>query len=713
MFFNFFRGIFKGAILLEAGAAIIFLGSLAQQPELTGCAAKALAELKTRGYTVPSASSPVKVYPANAQDSHGSSQAGVRRPGVILLREKARGKLGLQVQLRHELMYEANSRSCSGKLPPWAEEAAAVSFSGELSDSAAPGRPTENELDQLRKRVRSGTPLDDKSYRGLSKLVATHGWPKEPCAESERIARLLNAPGTSERIGFNYILIHLFSGRVFESRGDQKAKYTPGSLLKIPFAAALKDVPAEAIGRGLSEGDSAQLLKWRGGFNPDYYRFFISIVKNTRLGRSISSKELAARDEKFWRQYIGERGKDGSFPYEAGLHDLALMLRASILYQPGYFSGLSRNGFSEGSTLYSEQDKYKRALKSLHAMSKTATVSDEQGHPLVGYLMVAWPAEKPTFLALFRSTGKSGASNLRRAVKILDDWSVRYPPEFGRVRVRVMSLSPRSAWEVVDECPSYEKEGPKNLRERVSTCGGFIIMSSAKGGRSERFVSGVLETSPDGQKVVLETDPETFADSVLSLEANGLDGEAEKAVRAVIAWNGMHGAYRHEDTSSLCDSTHCMAFQGMPYAVLGIGDRTEYSLLRLLDKIAEKKQLKWFPFTKGGTSLWEKLIPPTDLRKILNVPAVLDIRRERTRNEEIIYHITYPQHEEIVPCETFRNRLRLPSCPETIHRDEERGAWVFKGIGEGSSAGITVEKAKALAQSGSDAASILTDLLAD
>jgi peptidoglycan hydrolase-like amidase len=67
----------------------------------------------------------------------------------------------------------------------------------------------------------------------------------------------------------------------------------------------------------------------------------------------------------------------------------------------------------------------------------------------------------------------------------------------------------------------------------------------------------------------------------------------------------------------------------------------------------------------------------------------------------------YADNEEIVSCEVFRNRLKLLSCPETIHQDVDKSTWVFSGIGEGHGEGISVAKARA--QAGHSAPAILTD----
>jgi hypothetical protein len=692
---------------------ILFFGALAHNAGLERSGAEALQELKNHGYTL--SGDPIRVYPAITGGTLTAAHAGGWRPGVISLRETPQGSAGPEVILRHELMHEASFRTCGGKLPLWAEEAAAISFSGELQRESPSFSepPTEAARASLRRRIKSGANLDPETYRTLSRLVAGNGWPSPPCAVSEAVQKELGLTSGPEDLGFSAILIHLSSGRILETRGDQKAKYPPGSLLKIPYAAALNEAPDEALGEALGEAlaksDTPHLLARRASLDLDRYRFFLSPVQDAPLGQPVSPEDPALATEKFWRRFLGERDPEGSFSLEASLPELARVLRASLLYRPEVLSGLSRNGFLEGSTLFSQPESDKRALSRLRAMSKTGTVSDERGTPLIGHLMVAWPAEKPVFLAVFRSFGRTGAATLHEAVSLLSQWSSRHPAAFATVSVRLMSLTPRESWEIVDECPVFERENPDGTRLRVSTCGRFRILSTARKSRSERLVSGILACAADGQTVVLETDSGTYAEAVLSAEAQDLPREARKALNAVIVWNGTQGGVRHPESGSLCDSTHCMVFRGDTVEKKSAqGFSTDPALLARLTELSPKNG-HWLSFSKGGDGKWEKRIPVTHLQVIVKEPVILDLRRERTRAGDVMVHLIYPENEEIVSCEVFRNRLKLPSCPDLIRFDVATGDWVFSGTGEGHGEGLSIERARALAESGRSASAILFD----
>ena len=703
-------GFLRKAVLLEAGAAIILFGALANHHELLESGAIAIGELKARGYNVPSSFEPVRVYPGQTELDFTSAHAGGWRPGIILLRERPMGGLPPEIYLRHELLHEASFRTCGGKLPLWAEEATAINFSRELSFQPTMGPLCGSEFDHLKEQARTGARLDATSYSALSRLIGTYGWPSTPCTVSGEIEKLLEITNDHSKPVFSYVITSLLSGMVLESRGDLKSKHPPGSLLKIPYAAALKEASNEAIGHELSASDTPALLNRKDFLDMDVFRFLTSHVRDAALANRPTISELSGKDEAFWHQYLGERDQEGNFPFEANLNELALMLRASLLLKPERFSGLSRNGFTPGSTLYNEPEQRKKILSALHAMCKTGTASDGRGNPLVGHLMVAWPEEEPVFLAVFRSIGTNGASNLVRAASVLREWSSHHSNSYGQVRVRVMSLTPRSSWEVLDQCPSLERQERHGMKARFSTCGLFKIVSSARGSRSERSVRGVLESTPDGGTVILKTDPESYANGVLASEAQDIRGEAGKALRAVIVWNAIHGMRHHPETSSLCDSTHCMVFQGSGSdKVQRTESKTDPVLLKLLDSLAQKNKWHWLPFSEGGVEEWERRIPSEDLREMVHEPTILDVRRERTRSNQVLIHLIYPDNQETVSCEVFRNTLKLPSCPETVQLDVTGSNWLFKGIGKGHGEGLSVEKARTLGRSGYNAQAILYD----
>jgi hypothetical protein len=225
-------------------------------------------------------------------------------------------------------------------------------------------------------------------------------------------------------------------------------------------------------------------------------------------------------------------------------------------------------------------------------------------------------------------------------------------------------------------------------------------------------VTGIVQIDLRDQRAVLVTDPETYADGVLFSEARDLTGEARKALRAVIVWNGVHGNGRHEDSSSLCDLTHCMVFQGEPPArevKRTPLERTDPGLLKILDELAAARGMNWLPFSKGGDEKWRRIVSTAALNEMVKEEAPVELLRERSRSGDVFIHLFYPDGEEIVECEAFRHALKLPSCPETIRREEERGGWLFEGFGEGHGRGLSVARAGLLGASGYSASAILKD----
>jgi hypothetical protein len=687
-------------VLREAGAALLFFGVLAQQPDLQDAGGKALAELAAQGYRVPGAEEPVRVFPALTGGEFSGNHAGGWRPGQVYLRRNPEGGHDAAVYLRHELYHEASHRSCGGRLPRWAEEAGALWFSGELAGRTAAAAIPETGLEALRGRIQHGAELNSADRQVLGDLLLRVGWPSEPCAVSAQLAESLGAafdePGST-----GFILVSLVSGRVLEAGGDQQGRYPPGSLLKLPYAAALDGADPGSLGAELAASDTAKLLARKDHWNRERYRLLLSPVKGQRLA-------LDGNGEPPWPALVGERDRDGGYPIEADLPELARVMRAALLANPRAFQGLSRNGSVPGSTLAGQPDPDKQLLQQLHALAKTGTASDPQGNPLVGHLAVAWPAEHPVLLALFRQRGVSGAAVLPYAARWLRQWRSTHPERFAAVRVRLFTSTPRSSWQAREECPSYDAGA-----SRISLCGEFRLVSTAPGSRSERRVRGVLQRQGETGPVVLETDGDSYADAVLQAEAQELKGSARDAMRAVILWNGAHGGHRHGDTGALCDTTHCMVFLGEPVEQRPPAGETDPALLSLLDRLAQQNRLDWMAFSAGGNDRWERRMAAADLAARLGEKQLVELRRERRKDGSVAVHLIYPDGEEAVSCEIFRNTLKLPSCPDGVDHDPAGQYWVFRGIGAGHGMGLEVARAKALSEEGRSAEEILRDAYAN
>jgi hypothetical protein len=684
--------------LFDLGAAILFFGALTQQTEFRESGTQAIKELVELGYRIPSEDDPVRVFPALTDGQFSGRHAGGWRPGSIYLRQQPQGSLSETVYLRHELFHEASHRSCAGHLPVWAEEAAAMRFSGELVGMESDGPVGVPELQRLKSHIRQGAELDNEDRRILAHLIVDANWPDEPCAVPTKIKELLGEAFNDAGVG-SYLLMNLLSGRILESGGDILSRLPPGSLLKVPYVAALAQANPELLGRELAISDTAKLLQHREQFQAERYRLLLSPVPEQKF-----PVQAPPVESQVWRAYLGERNADGDFALQASLPELALVMRAALLSRPDYFTGLSQNGVLPNSTLAGQHEADKKLLRQMQGLAKTGTVSTRSGQPLVGHLLLAWPVPNPLFLAIFRQRGVHGASVLSNAAPLLRKWQQVYPSRFAEVRVRLLAPTDRNSWEVWAECPELDSR-----RGKFSLCGQFHIVSTARGSRSERLVQGILRQNAERGISVLETDVDSYVDGVLAAEAQNLTGEARAAMRAVIAWNGSHGSHRHNDSNSLCDTTHCMVFLGeLP------GDRPRRSshidieLMQYLDKLAAESGLNWLSFANGGDQRWQRQLSGDELRRAFAESQILEIRRERRKDGELFIRLIYPDGEEAVSCEIFRNTLKLPSCPDSVKATDDQ-VWQFAGIGAGHGLGLSIVRAQALAEAGRTAEQILRD----
>jgi hypothetical protein len=686
----------RGITLVEGTSALVLAGVLALVAGLERDGSGALRELESRGYLVPTAEAPLSVVPF--QGGTASHAAGWR-PGVVSLRPEPKGDLSPSVYLRHEIMHEANHRTCKGSLPRWADEASAIAFSGGVTQPDE-SPLSENELGDVRKAIRLRSPLMPKHLRAITRLVARYGWPTAPCAVSPAIENIL-VSGAAASAGVSYVLISHSSGRVLARSGNQDEAYPLGSVMKVPFVASLRSSPNELESRALIASDTAVLAQSEQRLDRGRYRDLVQGVGGSW------------RDDLGTTALLGERDASGGFSLQFSLPAAARLVRLALMRAPYDFAVLREHERDESSTLRHAPRRFLELLGGLDAGAKTGSVSDSKGEPLIGHLVIFWPVSKPTLIAVFRKAGVRGAALAELAVPVLERWRQEFDPSEINVRVSLLSQLPQAAWMLrafdgIEGCREAELAGG----DRVTSCGVWSIETRADRARPVRFVAGIV--SADGR--VLTTDRETYADAVVASEGADLPRAARQALRAVVIWNGLRGgASRGHEHGGLCDTTHCMVFLGHSLAqrdsLMVPPERTDPQSLSYVRSVSACNEA-WLPFSLAGMAAWEQRVPAERIARVAREPIVLDLRRELRRTGEVFFRLFYESGEEILPCDKVMTLFDLPSCPETVrHADGE--AYVFSGLGEGHGRGLSLETARHMALRGESPIDILKDAYGD
>lgn len=698
-------------MLREVASSLVFIGIFAHDMALISGGQRAELELEQAGFTLVTPPQTVRVYPWSDKAVNSPSPAlphvaASWEPGVIRLRPNPQGGVSALHYLRHELAHQANYVSCNAKLPGWADEARAISFSGEVEvegkDAEQGLRPSD--LEHLRGFVRVNSPLDARAYSVVRSLVRQYGWPPEPCAVSPEIrARVAAEEISSEPL--SALLMSMPSGRVIETRGGWQRSLPPGSLMKLLYVSALRETGGHRFGDELARSDTAQLAAWRSHLDAAYFeRLTAGLRRPLRTIDGLSARTL-----------LGERDDQGEYPFAGTLAELSRAIRNGVLGDPQRYGGLERNGQYEGSTGWGR--KVPQALVQAGAMIKTGTVSDRFGRPILGQVAILWPSTAPHYLALLRRGGVRGAQVLEDGAEILTQWSTAYAPARTVVRVRLLPKVPANSWEIAPACNAGSESeiippSSGDANWRYSACGWWRLTTTARNALPLRYVRGALK-AVDGE-LLLETDAESYVDGVTRAEGDELRGAARTALRAVVFWNGVHGEHRHPASHSLCDTTHCMVFRGAPrIEEMKTGERTDPHLLKILDDIAHGMQEPWFEFSKGGSATWHRVLEHEKLRGGADGVAVLHISRVRTRDGDVRILVQHPDYEEQLSCEELRRRLTLPSCPAKITFDAVRQEWLAEGFGSGHGRGLDLTVAQRRAAEGATAEQILREAFRD
>jgi len=709
-------------------AALVFSGGFGHHDDLLVAGQSALSELKAAGWTVPDESSPIRVTPIRSGTAP-SHFAGGWRPGYLQIRSEPQGILPRTVYLRHELMHEVSNKTCGGTLPKWAHEALAISFSGEASGVALVASES-RAATELFDVVRQDRDVDVKAYESIRVLVAMRGWKVEPeslCDIPERWRDLgQQIPGHEDDA---WRLIHLQSGRLLAASGDQKTARPSGSLMKIPLLAALPRDLADraALQSAMLASDSARIEKLvKGRVDAEAFKSFLSSGPESSAARAVEAQSPAT-----WLDVAtGLRDGDGAMLVQETLADLTATLRMALLSDPSRFAFLARNGRSPESTLNSSSEATKVLLENMRAISKTGTNARTDGTPVLGHVMIAWPAESPRFLFVARARGRPGfqvADKFRGELRTFHDGLKDF--NFN-VRFELLRRLTPAQWRASAACRSGDSSsdnetkgllpiGVSNalLNPRTSRCGRIEIVTSAPKARARRLVRGIV--SDRGGATILETDPWSYAEDVLDAEASGIPAAAHEALRAVVLFNARHvtagDVVRHRGTHALCDTTHCMVNRGRhprdsDEKPLGIETiRHSSRLLVMLEALSQPRVLpeRWLQFSAGGETPWAKTLGFVEIERRLDISSILGLARTRTRGGSVNFVVHARESSTTLSCEMLRNRLKLLSCPDEALVSGSKVQ--FRGRGAGHGQGLDMGRAVRLAGEGALPFDILAD----
>jgi hypothetical protein len=679
--------------LRELASGLIFYGVLGTDPVVRESAEIATQELADLGLGLSDALIRVWPLPAGEQALPATpSHAGTWRPGSIHVRP------GNAVWLRHELMHEAMHRHCSGRLPRWALEAAAIAFSGEAT-TLMPALDVD--LDSLRHAASLDRPLGRAEYNTLRWLAANRGWkPSSPCAIPENWIDLSNHDAKD----FSWVLRHVVSGRILAKGGDQDRAEPPGSLMKLVLFAAIKAPSDQKLSRQLATLQDS-LLRSENFIQTGKMR---SEMIDWDLLSDMLQIDFGSWSEKARQGVLediaGYRDSSGDFLISRNLNELSELLRHVLLGDPQRFAFLERQVDAEGATLAGSGHALRQVMKRLRAGAKTGTIAATNGSPLTGHVAFFWPVERPQFLFVAKASGVNGASVGRRSSDLLSQLAPVLEPFTFVPRIQVMSRLSKAQWRLESPCGLL----PHISHLVTSRCGVLTVQTTAPKSRAMRFWSGTVQEKDD--RSVLESDPWTWAEDVVAAEGDNLPTEAKRALHLIALYNAKHGQDRHMD--SICDLTHCMVGRGRTvpkHKVFTLNDLQKLSSdLRDLETLARANHAgNWLEFSLGGDQPWSRSVDARFVAAKLGAPDLIEIHRIRGRSGLVSFQIERVNSVETLSCEVLRNRLKLLSCPDQVRFDAKSNTWTFSGLGEGHGRGVDLTLAARLAREGHLAGQIL------
>lgn len=213
-----------------------------------------------------------------------------------------------------------------------------------------------------------------------------------------------------------------------------------------------------------------------------------------------------------------------------------------------------------------------------------------------------------------------------------------------------------------------------------------------------------------GSPLVIETSARHYLKNVIASEyPNGYEATL-KVLALAVGYNAQSS--RHGERP-LCDSTHCQVFSsshklGTILQQKRLNEIVQWSLSVLLPTGLKHPSMEavtnaqcaprdWYPFSVGGLKEWMRDVSQKEIATAFNLTepekihvSLNHLHLATDQPPEISLIVSHRYGPLKVPCEVFRNQLRLPSCPLRVI--PESNAFRFFGRGEGHGQGIDLKE---------------------
>ena len=373
---------------------------------------------------------------------------------------------------------------------------------------------------------------------------------------------------------------------------------------------------------------------------------------------------------------------------------------------------------------------------------KTGTVRSVRSEPLHAWIVAVGPREldgSPSFVAALHGTGRAtsallpelrrrleqGLTGLERSARV----QILGLARFGSVGLACDDGAPMlvrdggGEWEVAPPGSAVPPGGLAEGSTYACPASALVLRFEDAAGREVlRRYHGALRLEPLpqpeiastvplraksararlGSPLVLTTSEASYVVSSLLSELPDGQHEMLKAL-ALVLRNNLR-VPRHADRP-LCDTTHCQLFghdEGAPawrhrQAREAVG---EIATVEIVPGNGEAGPT-WMPFFLGGSAPWRQARSRTTMEEALGLeraPARV------TKRDDGSIEFTAGAVSTL-PCEVFRNQLRLPSCPDLV--EPTAHGFEFAGHGEGHGIGLDLTAAEALVAKGADYRAVL------